>query len=60
MIPSIRLDRLTLAIFMPDGSEALVIARHLNPIAVCSFLFFAVTFVTTGVVCSTSKHATIT
>src|SRR3546814_1987148 len=39
--------------FMPAGSEALEIARHLNHIAVWSFLFFGVTMVVAGVVRST-------
>ncbi|GAB2628233.1 MATE family efflux transporter [Novilysobacter erysipheiresistens] len=51
--PLILLDRFTLAMFMPTGSEALEIARHLNHIAVWSFLFFGVTFVIAGVVRST-------
>lgn len=51
--PMILLDRYTLAMFMPSGSDALEIARHLNHIAVWSFLFFGVTFVIAGVVRST-------
>ena len=51
--PLILLDRYSLALFMPAGSEALAIARHLNHIAVWSFLFFGVTFVIAGVVRST-------
>ncbi|MGV8940802.1 MAG: MATE family efflux transporter [Lysobacter sp.] len=51
--PLILLDQYTLAMFMPAGSEALAIARHLNHIAVWSFLFFGVTFVVAGVVRST-------
>lgn len=51
--PLILLDRFTLSMFMPAGSEALEIARHLNHIAVWSFLFFGVTFVIAGVVRST-------
>lgn len=51
--PLILLDRWTLALFLPAGSEALEIARHLNHIAVWSFLFFGVTFVISGVVRST-------
>ena len=39
--------------FLPAGSEALEIARHLNHIAVWSFLFFGVVFVLSGVVRST-------
>ncbi|MGQ4582190.1 MATE family efflux transporter [Lysobacter sp. F60174L2] len=51
--PLILLDRFTLSMFMPAGSDALEIARHLNHIAVWSFLFFGVTFVVAGVVRST-------
>ncbi|WP_101927587.1 MULTISPECIES: MATE family efflux transporter [Luteimonas] len=51
--PLILLDRFTLALFLPDGSAALEIARHLNHIAIWSFLFFGVTFVMFGVVRST-------
>ena len=51
--PLILLDGYTLALFMPAGSEALEIARHLNHIAVWSFLFFGVVFVLAGVVRST-------
>ena len=53
IIPLILLDRFTLSMFMPAGSEALEIARHLNHIAVWSFLFFGVVFVLAGVVRST-------
>ena len=51
--PMILLDRTTLSVFLPAGSEALEIARHLNHIAVWSFLFFGVVFVLSGVVRST-------
>ena len=51
--PLILLDRYTLALFLPDGSQALQAARHLNHIAVWSFLFFGVSFVISGVVRST-------
>ena len=51
--PLILLDRWTLALFLPEGSGALEIARHLNHISVWSFLFFGVTFVVSGVVRST-------
>ena len=51
--PLILLDRYTLALFLPDGSAALEIARHLNHIAVWSFLFFGVTFVLAGVIRAT-------
>ena len=49
----IALDRHVLGLFLPDGSAALASARHLNHIAVGSFLFFGVTFVLSGVVRST-------
>lgn len=51
--PLILLDRYTLALFLPQGSAALEAARHLNHIAVWSFLFFGVSFVISGVVRST-------
>lgn len=51
--PIILADRFTLALFLPEGSAALVHARHLNHIAVWSFLFFGVTFVVSGVVRAT-------
>ena len=51
--PIIALDRWTLALFLPGASAALDIARHLNHIAVWSFLFFGVNFVVSGVVRST-------
>ena len=51
--PLILLDRTTLSWFLPDASPALDIARHLNHIAVWSFLFFGTTFVVAGVVRST-------
>lgn len=46
-------DRQVLSLFLPDGSAALETARHLNHIAIGSFLFFGVTFVISGVVRST-------
>lgn len=51
--PIILFDRSTLALFLPAASEALEIGRHLNHIAVWSFLFFGVNFVLSGVVRST-------
>jgi putative MATE family efflux protein len=54
VLPLILFDRWTLALFLPPGStEVLELARHLNHIAVWSFLFFGVTFVISGVVRST-------
>jgi putative MATE family efflux protein len=53
IVPLILLDRTTLSWFLPAVSPALEIARHLNHIAVWSFLFFGVTFVVAGVVRST-------
>lgn len=46
-------QRPVLALFLPAGSQALEIARHLNVIALWSFLFFGVSFVLTGVVRAT-------
>ena len=51
--PIVLLDRSILALFLPEGSAALPIARHINHIAVGSFVFFGVTFVLSGVVRST-------
>ena len=51
--PLILLDRYSLALFLPEGSASLEIARHLNHIAVWSFLFFGVTFVLAGVIRAT-------
>jgi len=53
ILPIVLLDRYTLALFLPEGSQALEAARHLNHIAVWSFLFFGVSFVISGVVRST-------
>lgn len=53
IVPLILLDRWTLSLFLPQGSDALEVARHLNHISVWSFLFFGVTFVVSGVVRST-------
>lgn len=47
------LDRIVLGWFLPTGSPSLEVARHLNHIAIGSFLFFGVTFVLAGVVRST-------
>ncbi|MEO6170368.1 MAG: MATE family efflux transporter, partial [Lysobacter sp.] len=51
--PLILLDRYSFALFLPDGSGSMEIARHLNHIGVWSFLFFGVTFVVSGVVRAT-------
>ncbi|GKT16833.1 hypothetical protein AVHY2522_13115 [Acidovorax sp. SUPP2522] len=51
--PLILLDRMALSLFLPEGSASLEAARHLNHIAVGSFLFFGVTFVLSGVVRAT-------
>jgi putative MATE family efflux protein len=51
--PIILFDRFTLSLFLPSQSEALEIGRHLNHIAVWSFLFFGVNFVLSGVVRAT-------
>lgn len=53
IIPLIVFDQWTLAIFLPEGSASLEMARHINHIGVWSFLFFGVTFVLFGVVRST-------
>ncbi|GHH51557.1 MATE family efflux transporter [[Pseudomonas] boreopolis] len=53
IVPLILLDRWTLSLFLPAGSPALEIARHLNHIAIWSFLLFGVTFVVSGVVRAT-------
>ena len=53
IVPLILLDRWTLALFLPESSASLEVARHLNHIAVWSFLFFGVTFVISGVVRAT-------
>lgn len=46
-------DRWTLALFLPEGSATLEVARHLNHIAIWSFLLFGVSFVVSGVVRAT-------
>ena len=51
--PIILLDRFTLSLFLPEGSPAIEHARHLNHIAVWSFMFFGVNFVVSGVVRAT-------
>lgn len=53
ILPIILFDHATLSLFLPDGSPSLAIGRHLNHIAVWSFLFFGVTFVVSGVVRAT-------
>ncbi len=53
IVPLIVFDRWTLSLFLPEGSSALDVARHLNHISVWSFLFFGATFVVSGVVRST-------
>lgn len=45
--------RFTLSLLMPVDSDSLEIARHLNHIAVWSFLFFGVVFVLAGAVRAT-------
>ena len=47
------LDQYVLGWFLPAGSPALEPARHLNRIAIGSFVFFGITFVLSGVVRST-------
>ena len=51
--PIILFDHTTLSLFLPDGSAALEHGRHLNHVAVWSFLFFGVSFVISGVVRAT-------
>src|SRR3546814_336649 len=51
--PVILFDQTTLSLFLPEGSAALEHGRHLNHIAVWSFLFFGVSFVISGVVRAT-------
>lgn len=53
IVPLILLDRYSFALFLPEGSSSMEIARHLNHIGVWSFLFFGVTFVVSGVVRAT-------
>jgi putative MATE family efflux protein len=53
IVPLILFDRTTLGWFLNDAHEAIGIARHINHLAVWSFLFFGVTFVVAGVVRST-------
>lgn len=53
IVPLILFDRWTLAVFLPEGSPSLEVARHINHIGVGSFLFFGVTFVLFGVVRAT-------
>jgi putative MATE family efflux protein len=51
--PLILLDQWTFGLFLAPGSAAFDTARHLNHIAIWSFLFFGVMFVLSGVVRST-------
>ncbi|WCE03259.1 MATE family efflux transporter [Pseudoxanthomonas sp. JBR18] len=51
--PLILLDHWTFGLFLESGSPAFDAARHLNHIAIWSFLFFGVMFVLSGVVRST-------
>ncbi len=53
IVPLVVFDRTTLAWFLHDAHAAIAIARHINHLAVWSFLFFGVTFVVAGVVRST-------
>ncbi len=53
IVPLVVFDRTTLGWFLHDAHEAIAIARHINHLAVWSFLFFGVTFVVAGVVRST-------
>ncbi|WDS36401.1 MATE family efflux transporter [Pseudoxanthomonas sp.] len=53
ILPLILLDRWTLSLFLDSASAAHEIARHINHIAIWSFLFFGVMFVLSGVVRST-------
>jgi len=53
IVPLILFDRTTLGWFLHDAPDAIAIARHINHLAVWSFLFFGVTFVIAGVVRST-------
>lgn len=53
IVPLVLFDRWTLAVFLPEGSPSLEVARHINHIGVGSFLFFGVTFVLFGVVRAT-------
>ncbi|MCL7713193.1 MATE family efflux transporter [Stenotrophomonas mori] len=53
ILPLVLLDRYSLALFLPQGSASLEMARHLNHIVIGSFLFFGVSFVISGVVRST-------
>jgi putative MATE family efflux protein len=53
ILPIILFDHAALSLFLPAGSPSLAIGRHLNHIAVWSFLFFGVTFVVSGVVRAT-------
>jgi Na+-driven multidrug efflux pump len=43
----------TLGLFLPPGSDALPIARHINQLVLWAFVFFSITFVLSGVVRAT-------
>ncbi|AXK73640.1 MATE family efflux transporter [Lysobacter sp. TY2-98] len=53
IVPLVVFSHATLSLFLPATSPALVIAQHLDPIVITSFLFFGVTFVLSGVVRAT-------
>jgi putative MATE family efflux protein len=46
-------NRAALSLFLPDGSEALAVAQHINAIVVWSFVLFGISMVLGGVVRST-------
>jgi putative MATE family efflux protein len=53
IVPLVLFDRTTLGWFLHDAHATIEVARHINHLAVGSFLFFGVTFVVAGVVRST-------
>lgn len=53
ILAALLLDQHVLGFFLPEGSASLAQARHLNHIAIGSFVFFGVTFVVSGVVRAT-------